>query len=497
MNSFMGIETAKRGLAANQVALNIVGNNIANINTEGYTRQRVDTVSMSATGHKSRFAPNQAALAGQGVTVNGVGQVRDPFLDKRYRDIASETGYYNKAYDIMVDVETALDEYSSSGLKDALAALHGALSELSKNSDQTVNASIVLTAAKNIVQVLNNLDAKLTNIREHQIYGLQIDVEEANRIIKRIADLNHAINQEVFASSVTSNLKNYGPNELMDERNLLLDKLAGFANIHVDTNPDGSVRVLVNGETAVDGTDYRTLNLVRNIDDTISVSWMESGKALDLVSGSLKASLGMINGRGPNAKQNESFDKGIPYFRDLIDNFAANLLSEFNHVLQLKPQPGDIGPKYKTLFYSGGENIVTARNIEVSEEWMKDPAYIIDGYLATDGNFDNTFILKALSLFDKKLSFGAIVGTFEEYVNLYNTSEVGQQVTFFKGRFEAANSVSNELLSKRDSVSAVSLDEEGANLMQFQKAYNAMARLMTALDEALDVLINRTGIIGR
>jgi len=497
MNSFMGIETAKRGLAASQVALNITGNNIANINTEGYTRQRVDTVSMTAVGHNSRYAPSQSSLAGQGVTINGIGQVRDPFIDKRYRDEAADVGYYEKATEIMADIETALDEYSSSGLKDAMAALSKALSDLSLNADQSVNANIVLTAAKNVVQVLNNFDSKLTDIREQQIFGLQIDIDEVNTTLKRIADLNHSINQEVFASSINSNVKNYGPNELMDERNLLIDKLAKFANIQVNNNSDGSVEVLMNGETAVDGTSYKTLNLVRNADDTVTVSWMETGKAISLESGSLKASVGLINGRGPDAGQNESYDKGIRYFKDIINSFAAHFASEFNHVLQLKPNTGDTVIEYKKLFSSGGENIVTAGNIEISDEWIKNPSYIIDDYLATDGSFDNTFVLAALSLFDKTLEFKGISGTFEEYINFYNTSEVGQQVIFFKGRLETAESVSNELLNRRDSVSAVSFDEEGANLMQYQKAYNAMARLMTALDEALDILINRTGLVGR
>jgi len=498
MNSFMGIETAKRGLAANQVALNIVGNNIANISTEGYTRQRVDTVSMAVSGHNSRYAPNQASLAGQGVMVNGIGQVRDPFLDKRYRDEAADVGYYEKAYEIMSDIEPALDEYSSSGLKDALAGLSDALNDLSRNADQTVNANIVLTAAKNIVQVLNNLDAKLDDVREQQIYGLQVDIDEVDGMLKRIADLNKAINQEIFASSVNANVKNYGPNELLDERNLLIDKLAKYADINVNSNADGSVIILVNGQVAVDGTDYKTINLVRNADNTVSVTWMETGEALKLDSGSLKASLAMINGRGPDASGvNETYDKGVPYFKDILNSFASNLVSEFNHVLQIAPKPGDTKIEYKKLFSSGGENIVTAGNIEISDEWIKDPAYIIDGYLATDGSFDNTFVLAALSIFDKTLNFKGISGTFEEYVNFYNTSEVGQQVLFFKGRYETASTVSEDLLDRRDAVSAVSLDEEGANLMQYQKAYNAMARLMTALDEALDVLINRTGLVGR
>jgi flagellar hook-associated protein 1 FlgK len=100
-------------------------------------------------------------------------------------------------------------------------------------------------------------------------------------------------------------------------------------------------------------------------------------------------------------------------------------------------------------------------------------------------------------LFNKELNFRGIDATFEEYVNYYNTTEIGQQVSFLKGRLETANSISNMLLDQRDAVSAVQLDEEGANLIQYQKAYNAIARVMTALDEVLDVLINKTGVVGR
>ena len=140
---------------------------------------------------------------------------------------------------------------------------------------------------------------------------------------------------------------------------------------------------------------------------------------------------------------------------------------------------------------------MTAGNISISDEWMKDPAYIIDELVDADGNFDNTYIIKALSLFSKDINFRGVSATFEEYVNYYNTTEIGQQVSFLKGRLDTANSVSDMLLDQRDAVSAVSLDEEGANLIQYQKAYNAIARVMTVFDEMLDTLINRTGMVGR
>ncbi|MGI6578162.1 MAG: flagellar hook-associated protein FlgK [Eubacteriales bacterium] len=495
MSTFLGIEAAKRGLNANQIALNITGNNITNISSEGYTRQRVDTVSMAVSGHSSRFAPNQANLAGQGVTVRGITQIRDAFLDRRYRDEASEVGYYDKASAIMADIESVLDEYSSSGLKDSLAGFFTALSDLSKNSDQTVNANIVLTSAKDVVQVLNNFDTKLRTIREQQIQDIATDVEEVNTILKRIADLNYSINQEVFTNSI-NNAVAYGPNELIDERNMLIDKLALFGNISVSQNENGSVHIKINGKTAVDGTEYQTLGIQRNSDDTVTVMWLDTGKSISLESGSLKASIGMINGRGPLATGNETYDKGLRFYIDILDRFAENLMGEFNNVIPIKSESGN-GTEYKKLFSTGGAPKVTAGNISISDEWMKDPAYIIDEFVDADGNFDNTYIIKTISLFNKELNFRGIDATFEEYVNYYNTTEIGQQVSFLKGRLETANSISNMLLDQRDAVSAVQLDEEGANLIQYQKAYNAIARVMTALDEVLDVLINKTGVVGR
>lgn len=495
MSTFLGIEAAKRGLNANQIALNITGNNITNVSSEGYTRQRVDTVSMAVSGHSSRFAPNQANLAGQGVNVRGITQIRDAFLDRRYRDEASEVGYYDKAYSIMSDIETVLDEYSSSGLKDSLARFFTALNDLSKNSDQTVNANIVLTAAKDVVQVLNNFDSKLKIIRDQQIQDLTTDIGEVNTILKRIADLNYAINQEVFANSINNKVA-YGPNELIDERNLLIDRLAQFANISVSQNENGSVHIKINGKTAVNDDEYHMLGIQRNTDDTVTVMWLDSGQRVSLESGSLKASIGMINGKGPLATGEETNDKGIRFYIDILDRFAESLLGEFNNVIPVKSASG-AGTEYKVLFTSGGNARVTAGNISISDEWMKNPAYIIDEFVDADGNFDNTYIVKALSLFNKEINFRGIVATFEEYVNYYNTTEIGQQVSFLKGRLDTANSVSNMLLDQRDAVSAVSIDEEGANMIQYQKAYNAIARVMTVLDEILDVLINRTGVIGR
>ena len=155
------------------------------------------------------------------------------------------------------------------------------LSDLSKNSDQTVNANIVLKAAQDVVHVLNNFDSKLRTIREQQIQDVATDVNEVNTILERIANLNYSINQEVFANSINNGVA-YGPNELIDERNMLIDKLALFANISVSYNENGSVHIKVNGKTAVDVYGLQNTRVQRNSDDTVTVMWLDTGKSISL-----------------------------------------------------------------------------------------------------------------------------------------------------------------------------------------------------------------------
>ncbi|MFZ2538679.1 MAG: flagellar basal body protein, partial [Oscillospiraceae bacterium] len=130
--TFLGFETARRGIAVNQKGLDIVGNNLTNVHTPGYTRQRVDVYSISADMGRSRYGTPNAEFAGQGVGMGGVSQVRDSFLDRRFRDEYSDVGYYDQVSTILEDIESAIDEYGSdTGLKNAIKDISKALNEFS------------------------------------------------------------------------------------------------------------------------------------------------------------------------------------------------------------------------------------------------------------------------------------------------------------------------------------------------------------------------------
>ncbi|MGD9559932.1 MAG: flagellar basal body protein, partial [Oscillospiraceae bacterium] len=152
--TFMGFETATRGLMANQKSLDIVGNNVTNIGVTGYTRQRVDLVSMSVNMRYTRFNMNSSSFAGQGVGVYGVSQIRDKFLDRRFREEYADVGYYSVTSSVLEDLSAALDEVSPSTMSAAMTKFQDAWHEmLGKNTNEKTGAANLLAQATQIVQV--------------------------------------------------------------------------------------------------------------------------------------------------------------------------------------------------------------------------------------------------------------------------------------------------------------------------------------------------------
>lgn len=492
--TFMGFETATRAMMASQKALDIVGNNLGNIGTTGYTRQRVDMISMSISGRNSRFSQSTIPLAGQGVMVNGVSQVRDPFLDKRFREEYSDVGYYDKISTILKDVESALDEIEPAQITVALDKFKDAWSAMKQSSGvNLVNSSNLLAAAKSITQVFQQMDTKLTNVWEQQKYDLQVEVNGVNSILERIANLNDSIKKEVFTSSKPGN-DYYGPNELLDQRNVLLDQLSEFGEIQTKVEADGTVTVKMNNQVVVKDDKFESVLLGKNEPfDTISLKWQSSGENIGTTTGSLQASLEMLNGRGSAAKggRGESIDKGILFYKDKLNNFAGTLAKTFNNTV-IDTKTG----KPKTLFLFDDYNNPTAGSMKIYDVWEKDPAYIYKDVQASSE--DTSFVDAALGNFDHAFDFGdGFNGKYSEYVHFYTNANLGSQVEFTDSRLEACSDITESLMTSISAISGVSKEEEGVDMIQYSKAYEAMARLMTAMDEALDVLINKTGLVGR
>lgn len=507
--TFMGFETATRGLMTNQKSLDVVGHNLTNIGVTGYTRQRADLVSLSVNGRYARYQNNRTQMAGQGSTVYGVNQLRDKFLDKRFREEYADVGYYNVTSSVLEDLSNAIDEVSPATMTSAMNKFQDAWNELlGKTMNEETGAANLLAAATQIVQVFRQISSKIDNVWEQQQYGLSLDLETVNSTLQRIAQLNEEIVRQQHNALEQDNTL-YQPLELLDQRNVLLDQLSGFADIQYEAQEDGSVTVWMGAKSddnppVVKGDKFEKLAMSVNDDDpqykTVSVFWNNTGKEVSFLTGSLRGALDMLNGRGlaMNGQRGETYTEGILYYKDKVDAMAKVFVEAFNNVVEID-DGSSISPRYKALFAFENDSYENAAGIRINPEWESDSAYLIKNvkYKIEEGESDNSYAAKGYAKFAEALDFGEFNGTFTDYISFYSVTKLSNNKAFSDTRGEAVTSISETLLDQIQQISGVSMDEEGVDMMQYKKAYDAVSRVFTTLDEMLDKLINGTGVVGR
>ena len=538
--TFLGLEMSKRTIQLSQKALDITGSNLSNSKVEGYTRQVVD-IGASYLNKYSYWQSqtSRMSLAGQGAIGIGVDQIRDPYIDKRYREATPAVSENSTKCDILREVETVLDNITTDGLTASLDTFKKALSNYAEQPDNEELASIVRNEAFSMTNLLHSYYADLEDIKETNLESLDASIEDTNNIIERIVNYNKSIVKEYTAMALgklgegESVTGSYGPNEMLDERNLLIDELSYKGNIVVHDNADGSVRISMNGVEIINGEKYEQLDmkgsnkiegefsseLLRNYAayDAAVLRWT-SGDEATFAGGELKAYVDMLNGNGVYATgyQNDSY--GIPYYESAMSAFAHTFGNYMNYFNGAVDEEGHVIDSDRLLFctkeydtldrngtrYAEYEDIdMSISNIHIADAWMKNPTMIGEVQdkttglwsLSLDGNHVNQIVEQ---LNKKSLEFGTrgdYEGTCYDYL-LFISNRISQNIDFHNSRYEAAYATTNALLDSRDQVSSVSETEEGINMLTYQNWYNASARLMTALDDCLDRLINNTGRVG-
>lgn len=506
--TFMGFETAKSAIFANQKSIDIMGNNLANIDTNGYTRQRVDRAAVSTSGYQNRVGSSRIGVMGQGVNTMGVSQTRDSFLDKRFRDEYTKASYHGESAGILDEIQAALGDGNNitdeSGLYGAIKQIYDSLNDFIGEPTMDTQANLVMSAFKNITQVLQQLDTNLSKVAAQKAEDLSVSINRVNDISAQIAHLNQLISEDPTVITDPAN-QHYRPNELLDQRNLLLDELAAYGDLSISELADGKVNVSMGGHLIVNGSKADSLSLTTNSDQTVSIQWRSSGENISLNSGSLLANIHFLNGRGHNVQSNnEEPFQGIPYYRDQLDTFANTLANMVNNTIPIldettgKPMVDANGKTvYKTLLAGKTQNSITAGNITLSDEWVTGGA----GYFIYDKNqnvedYAQQIAAKLTESSNTFESYGEkYVGTFADF-EVHLLGKLGSDLNFHEGRQEAFAQVANDFLDRRDSVSGVNQDEETVDMLRYQKSYEAASRVMTVLDELLDTVINRMGRAG-
>ena len=283
-STFLGIEVSKRGLAVSQKGLDITSNNVANINTPGYTRQRVDISSVSVSGNY-RYPTGSVDNSGAGSQIDGIAQIRNKFLDVRFRDSNANTGYYEQQVSILTGVQNAIDEISSDGLLTVYQEALAAIQNLSMNPNDAVYAATAKSAINNVNLILQQFDKSLRDVAEQQIYDTSVIIDSANTCLDKIATINKALLLE--SNNELSNV--YSSNELNDQLNLLIDELSSYANIDVTWESDTTATISINGHVVVQGAWCDKMQLNKNSNSTIEVIYKSTGEQVSLSGGAIKA----------------------------------------------------------------------------------------------------------------------------------------------------------------------------------------------------------------
>lgn len=511
MSTFHGLEVSKKALFAQQRALYTTSHNIANVNTDGYSRQRSNFVTSTPYPPQTFFKPKIPGQIGTGVEVGTVQRIRDQFLDYQYRMENSRASYWAKRNDSLSQIEELLNEPSNNGLSKTTDLFWQSLQDLVDDVENTGARSVVAQRALALTETFNHLSRSIQSVQKNLKEQIDVSVKAVNSLVRQINTLNEQIGK----------IEPHGmlPNDLYDERDRLLDELSQYVNIKVTYSSSGASALdiadglasieIVDSEgnsigegvylIDIEGTDdiREAINeLSIEFDDenglvsSINVEGYDELGSLDLFEsiGSIQA---LIESYG-YIKNGEAVGE-YPEILANLDLMAKSLAEAFNaqHAegLDLNGNPG-----IANFFVSNDAGEITAENITVNEAVIRNPNLIAAN--AKEGGSQNAQnALKLAGLFDEKME-ALNDSSFRTFYALL-IGELGVRGQEANRMVENTEVLRGQVNNQRRSVSAVSLDEEMTNLIKFQHAYNAAARNMTALDEMLDRIINNMGLVGR
>jgi len=487
MSGWIGFNTAVSGLLASQRKLYVTNHNIANANTEGYSRQ---VTTQSAT------VPHRlpgVGFVGTGTSITSVERVRDSYLDYKYRTENATLGEWEIKRNTLVDIENILKETENEGLSKYVDGFFKSLEDLSKNPSDDSYRVAVREKAIALTNHLNETVTKLYNLEKDLNYQINAQIKKVNDIGSQICNLNEQIYK--------LELDGKKANDLRDQRDLLVNELSKIVNVQV-SEQDGKYTVSIGGASLVEHTNLsklkvppRTVTSEITGENLVQVEW-ENGNKVALKTGELKGLLDVRDGSGINGEYG-----GVPYYVERLNDFANIFANEINKIhSQGYTAKGTNGINffYQPVDQNGNEVNITAATIKLDPQILESLDNIAAGESPNNAE-DNKNILALLELRESKKFFSQSIhaqGTPEDYiVSIISTLGVDSQYAVRMQKNQEL--ILNNIETRIDSVSSVDVDEEMADMVKFMKTYTASAKMINTLDEMLDITVNRLGLAGR
>ncbi len=380
-STFFGLNIGQTGLYAYQAALDTTAHNITNTETEGYTRQM-----MGQTAGKALQLNSTYGMAGTGVNVTGVKQLRDEYYDIKYRKNSTIFGEYSSKSHYMSEIENCFNEVSVEGFNKTFDSMYSSLQELSKDPSSLTVRTQVINYAKSLTEYFNSMSESLKSIQEDCNFEIRNKVEQVNSTAQQIAALTKQIN--------TLEVNGGTANDLRDQRALLVDELSEIANVTVTEKTVGagigitSYVIKMNGQTLVDGGNFNSLQVIprkvqqnqNDISGLYDIVW-QNGQRFDTGSptlgGALQALFEVRDGNNQlNLKGNVNALAG--------DSYVTMTGTNINDVNKLNiPQNGKLTIGNYEYFYSGFEINIDPVTGDYSYTFELEEPILVDAFDAT------------------------------------------------------------------------------------------------------------------
>ena len=486
MSTFGGLNTAFSGLTAARAGLDVVGQNIANVNTEGYTRQRVTTSSTSGAARTGLVA--WGATPGTGVTVDGIARLGSTTLDAKVRATAAIAGYTAVRANALGSIENSLNEPGATGLSNQLQEFWAGWGELANSSDRVTAANLLLGEAQQLTSQIATGYRAVTTEWASVRSSADALVTEVNGAATQVGTLNGIIRQTLATGG--------SANELIDKRDALISTISAITGASVRAQADGTVDVLVAGNTLVSGTDVLSLAVsgpttmptgagAADPANAVRVVWSHRSETVAVDGGELAGALSLLGPADATGTGGALAEAAASY-----NNFASHLADSVN-AIHLTGATSTGRTDLKFFDYSADN---AAASLSVLAQTADDVAAGIPGAGAANGGIaDQIAQLGAGRAVDA--AGNAVASPSTVWSNFVTSLGVATGLELAQAK--VANQSASSAVTLQLSNSSVDLDEENVNLLTFQHAYQGAARVMTAVDEMLDTLINRTGLVGR
>ncbi len=467
---FGTLNLATRSLATQRGGTEVAGHNLANVNNPAYSRQRL------------RIEPSVTMLTElgpQGTGVDGVSieRLRNLLLDGQIVSessvLGSLTAQQRALQYAQANLGQRLDRQASGtdgaaaaagvggaqGLAENLTGLFAAFQSLSTNPTSLTERQAVMMEAQDVAIQFNQVASRLDDVHTLLNQSLVADVDQANSVIKDIASLNSQIIGVEASGGVA--------NDLRDARQERLEMLGTLTSMTATESSSGSLEVTIGGLSMISGGKViESLEVYDPGDGRLQLRGQTSSTAVTLAGGSLEGTIGARDGE-------------VARLRTHLDTLAAELINSVNAIHGAGF--GLSGTTGATLF-----NGSSASTISVNETLLDQPSLVQAS--GVNGAVGDNQVALALARLNEQPQAGLGGQTFGQSYN-ESVSRLGSALSSLNGQIENETVVSQMLTRQRDSVSGVSIDEEMTDLIRFQRAFQASARLVSTIDDMLEIVM--------